>query len=118
MSQTLATAIGQEYQFSFFLNTRGFTPNQFRTLIAGNEISNLVNITNNGYLNYNFNFTATSGSTLLEFRSGNDPAGNLLDDVSVTAVTPVPFEFSPALGIGVLGGLFAAKKLSSKLLKK
>jgi hypothetical protein len=118
LSQTLATAIGQEYQLSFFLNTLGGTPNQFRTLIGGNEISNLVNITTNGYVNYNFNFTATSGSTLLEFRSGNDPFANSLDDVSVTEVTPIPFEFSPALGLGVLGGLFAAKKLSSKLLKK
>lgn len=56
------------------------------------------------------------GSTLLEFRSGNDPNVNILDDVSVTAVTP--FEFSPALGLGILSGLFVARKLSSKLLKK
>jgi hypothetical protein len=33
-------------------------------------------------------------------------------------VIPVPFEFSPALGIAVFGGLFAAKKLSSKYFKK
>jgi hypothetical protein len=33
-------------------------------------------------------------------------------------VTPVPFEFSPALGLGVLGGLVAAKKLSGKFFKK
>jgi hypothetical protein len=38
--------------------------------------------------------------------------------LSLTPATPVPFEFSPALGLGVLGGLFAAKKLSSKFLKK
>jgi hypothetical protein len=63
LSQTLATANGQDYQLSFFLDTLGITPNQFSTLIDGNQISNLVNITTNFYLNYNFNFTATSGST-------------------------------------------------------
>ncbi|AFY74035.1 hypothetical protein Syn7502_02009 [Synechococcus sp. PCC 7502] len=40
--------------------------------------------------------------------------GTIIYDVA----TAVPFEFSPALGLGVLGGLFAAKKLTKKLLKK
>jgi hypothetical protein len=45
---------------------------------------------------------------------------NGLDSInlSIGSVTPVPFEFSPALGLGVLGGLVAAKKLSGKFLKK
>jgi hypothetical protein len=31
-----------------------------------------------------------------------------------SAATPVPFEFSPALGLGVLGGLFALKRFVKK----
>ena len=31
-----------------------------------------------------------------------------------SSATPVPFEFSPALGLGVLGGLFVLKKLVKK----
>jgi len=35
-----------------------------------------------------------------------------------TSFTPVPFEFSPALGVGVLGSLWAANKLRKHLTKK
>ena len=37
---------------------------------------------------------------------------------SFTPITPVPFEFSPALGVGVLGSLWAANKLRKHLTKK
>jgi hypothetical protein len=37
---------------------------------------------------------------------------------SFTPSTPVPFEFNPALGLGVLGFVYAAKKLSRKFLIK
>ena len=40
--------------------------------------------------------------------------GSIIYDVA----TPVPFESTPGLGLGVLGGLFAAKNLMSKFLKK
>jgi hypothetical protein len=44
---------------------------------------------------------------------------NGLDSIALDiGVTPVPFEFYPALGLGVLGGLVAAKKLSGKFFKK
>ena len=42
-----------------------------------------------------------------------------LDNVRLdfTTATPVPFEFSPAVGIGVLGGLWAGRKILKKSLK-
>ena len=44
--------------------------------------------------------------------------GALFPTLNLTNVTPVPFEFSPALGLGVLGGLFATKKLIQNYAKK
>jgi hypothetical protein len=79
----------------------------------------LTDISTSGYSNYTANFTALSTSATLAFTGYNNPNTSFLDDVSVSSVaTPVPFDFSPNLGIGVLGGLYAAKKLSKKFLKK
>jgi len=49
---------------------------------------------------------------------GNPNFVNEFGQTSFAPITPVPFEFSPALGLGVLGGLVAAKKLSGKFFKK
>ena len=49
--------------------------------------------------------------------SAGDPTfntGSITGAGNATLVTPVPFEFSPVLGLGVLGGLFATKKLIQK----
>jgi hypothetical protein len=43
--------------------------------------------------------------------------GNWLIRANEPVVTPVPFEFSPAMGLGVLGGLYGAKKLWQKFKK-
>jgi len=53
------------------------------------------------------NGSVTVGSTPL-------PSLDLVFQGTFSAVTPVPFEFSPALGLGVLGGLWAAKKFLIK----
>jgi hypothetical protein len=43
-----------------------------------------------------------------------NPSFDIVFQGTFSAVTPVPFEFSPALGLGVLGGLWAAKKFLTK----
>ena len=53
------------------------------------------------------NGSVTVGSTPL-------PSLDLVFQGTFSAATPVPFEFSPALGLGVLGGLWAAKKFLIK----
>jgi chitinase len=110
---------GNEYQLSFFLNTLGSAPNGLTASVGSSQIVSLTDITIDGFLNYTANFTASGTSQTLTFSGFNNPDSSLLDDISVTdAPTAVPFDFSPNLGIGVLGGLYAAKKLSKKFLKK
>jgi len=55
---------------------------------------------------------------LIDSEGGNPDFLNSSGQTSFAPITPVPFEFSPALGLGVLGGLVAAKKLSGKFFKK
>jgi hypothetical protein len=127
-SQALNATIRQEYQLSFFLNFQrgdagGLINNGLVVKIDDIVLINFINKVSNGYEKFTFNFIAPQSrlsGTLLSFENAlvDNNFTTFLDDVSVTEVTPVPFEFSPALGLGVLGGLFAAKKLSSKLLKK
>jgi hypothetical protein len=127
LRQVLNTTFGQEYELSFFLNFRrgdlgGLINNGLVVRIDNNLIFNFINKVTNGYEKFTFNFISNSRAISSQLSFDNALVDNnfttFLDDVSVTEVTPVPFEFSPALGLGVLGGLFAAKKLSSKLLKK
>jgi len=54
------------------------------------------------------NGTATSGSSALFSNA------DLVFQGTFSAATPVPFEFSPALGLAALGGLWAAKKFLTK----
>jgi hypothetical protein len=65
-------------------------------------------------LEYSVNFSS-------QYPNGNVTIGSIdefpIDLVfrgTFSSATPVPFEFSPALGLGVLGGLFALKKLVKK----
>ena len=51
---------------------------------------------------------------LVTVSTGIEPIFDLVFEGTFSAVTPVPFEFSPALGLGVLGGLWAAKKFLIK----
>ncbi|AFY74520.1 hypothetical protein Syn7502_02549 [Synechococcus sp. PCC 7502] len=62
----------------------------------------------------------TPNTTVLAFPSSLDGGfiGYFGANFTISATTPVPFEFNPVLGLGILGGLFIAKKISGKLLKK
>jgi hypothetical protein len=109
LSQTLSGFTpGNEYQLSFFLNTLGQVPNGLTASVGGVQLRNLTGITTVGFSNYTANFTALNISETLAFSAFNDQSSSFLDDISVTAVaaTPVPFDFSPNLGIGDLGGLY------------
>jgi hypothetical protein len=50
-------------------------------------------------------------------RTTGSSADTTIDTVfqgTFSSATPIPFEFSPALGLGVLGGLFALKRFVEK----
>jgi hypothetical protein len=66
--------------------------------------------------NLGFRFTASSVYPN-GVRTSNTTGFSNSDTVfqgTFSAATPVPFEFSPALGLGVLGGLFALKRFVKK----
>jgi hypothetical protein len=85
-------------------------------------------VSTGNFLNYTVGLNSYSNSDLqLNLGVGKGPntlfaatsiARRTWNGTIIYDIVPVPFEFSPALGLGVLGGLFVAKKLSSKLLKK
>jgi hypothetical protein len=73
------------------------------TAISGSSTFNSATFATLGVTPGTYNYNLTNG----------------LDSITLNiGVTPVPFEFSPALGLGVIGGLVVAKKLSGKFFKK
>lgn len=94
-----------------FNGTSDFALSRLR--VGSHVVDNLPEITQgtNGF----FGFIANSSFTTLTFDisdTGFDAFG--ADNFLYSSVTPIPFEFSPALGVGALGGLFAAKRLIQK----
>jgi hypothetical protein len=78
------------------------------------------NLTYTAVLAPNLNFKVSNSNPSVypdgSIRINSFPLANfdLVFQGTFSSATPVPFEFSPALGLGVLGGLFALKKLVKK----
>jgi hypothetical protein len=104
ITQTLATVSGQTYTISYWVASD--QPNLLEVTFGGSTLFNGTAPTNGvtpgGYVEFSFNSTATSTSTVLAF-SGQRTVrgGTLLDDVSVTA-SAVP---EPATSILTAGAL-------------
>lgn len=96
LSQSISTSAGSLYELRFdlantsFAGLGGVTPNQLTVSFGG---TTLINWTNQGVFPYTqfvfSNLQATGSSTQLMFRSGQNPAYFILDDVSVVQ-TPEP----------------------------
>jgi MYXO-CTERM domain-containing protein len=109
MSQSIPTTVGGVYTVVFYLaqDTSITAPysNDLSVSFGGNLFDSLTAIPVEGYTKYLFETTATSSSTLLSFKFGDDLGELLVDDISVTP-TPEPpawmLMLTGMLGLGLL----------------
>ncbi len=94
MQQNLATTVGDNYSFSFLLESDGETPNDFSASLAGQTVFSQTNIPQQPFTLHTFTVTATGTSSTISFAFRNDPGFLGLTDISVTdlgpSVAPVP----------------------------
>jgi MYXO-CTERM domain-containing protein len=105
LSQSIPTASGDTYDFSFWLRNGTETPNSFTASFGADQVLNLVNSAM--FLSYtfeDFTVTATSASTTIAFTGSANGGAWQLDDVSVTAITPAVPE-PPSLGLFAVAAL-------------
>ena len=105
IDQTLATTAGLTYDVNFFVNNK-FGNSAFQASWGGSQLLNITTSTPgsgqfpNGWINFDFQVTATSASTDLSF-AGFSVGAVGLDNVTVI---PVPEPSSLALaGLGATG---------------
>jgi hypothetical protein len=101
LDQPLVTVAGQEYELSYFLQSDGGTPNEFRAQVNNTVLFDQTNIGLQTYTRYVFDFAA-SGTTDLKFGFRDDPGFLRLDDITVTSVSSIPEPSALSLMISVL----------------
>lgn len=91
ITQTLATTIGQRYQFIFWLANEGTQPisNKINVAWDGTNLLTTEDLNGFGWTEYSYNVTATLNSTPITFSFYQVPAFFHLDAVSVDVV-PLP----------------------------
>ena len=102
ISQTIATIPGSSYFLSCWLQGDGFLPNYFEVDWNGTALASLSNFPAMTWSNFQFNVTATSASSTLQFVLRDDNTWLAFDDVSLSGmVAPTPseqFTILPASG--------------------
>jgi hypothetical protein len=112
ISQTVSDTAGQALVLNYYYMSSGNAPSSFAAdwdgvQIAGSAVSDAPA---SGYVDYQFNVTAT-GSDTLTFLERDDPAFDALDNVSLTPTAAVPEPATWAmliLGVAMVG--FTARR--------
>jgi Putative Ig domain len=116
LSQNVATTIGTQYTFSWYLQSDGETPNEFQASWNGTVIFDQTNLPAFDYTLYSFTETATSTSTPIQFGFQDDPGYLHLDDVSVSSSggLELPITISPTtLPTAAVGFSYPATTLTA-----
>ena len=103
LSQSIPTIPGMGYVISFWLKGDGRLNNYLQVSWAGNSVALLTNLPATAWTNFQYSVTATTTSALLQFQFGDTNGVLALDDVSVTAGSPVVGSVSPGLGTSAGG---------------
>jgi hypothetical protein len=90
LDQVLPTVTGTSYELSFFLESDGGTPNEFRAQVNSTTVFDQTNIPLQPYTQKVFDFVATA-TTDLRFGFRDDPGFLRLDDITVNSLaTAIP----------------------------
>lgn len=109
LSQIVATVSGQSYDYSFWLQSDGRTPNSFTASLGGVVLASLSNVAAAGYTHFAGTVVAASSNATLSFGFRNDPGFLFFDDVSlVSGAAAIPEPASWALMLAGFMGAGAA----------
>jgi len=114
LTQSIPTVAGQTYNISFFLSNDAGTNNEFKALFGTTQGVDVLNAQAFPYQQFSFQAQASGPTTTLGFTAIQSLNGFFLDDISVTAASPVP-EASTTVSLGLLlafglGGLVVAAR--------
>ncbi len=84
LSQNVITQQNRTYQLTYHLDVNDSgTPNNFSTSIGGVTVFSQTNMAAQPFTTYNYQFTATGATSLLQFAYRHDPDHFFLDDISI-----------------------------------
>ena len=115
LTQSIPTVAGQMYNISFFLRNTGGPDNEFKALFGTTQGVDVLNAQPFGYQQFSFQAQASGSTATLGFTGFNNQNTFLLDDISVTAASPVPeaptpISFGLLLALGLGGIVVAARR--------
>jgi hypothetical protein len=108
LSQVLSTGVGGQYTITFYLAQElvgpGTVNNSVVVTFGGTTLTTMTDVAVQGYTRYSFTATATSPTTTLSLRFGNDVGEFLLDDVQVQSPEPATWGLMLFAGLALFLG--------------